>query len=46
QLRLIENNYPITAVKVTCSGNYDLIGVDTPHDAARVEKILNEIINS
>jgi CMP-2-keto-3-deoxyoctulosonic acid synthetase len=36
QLRALENRIPIAVVKV----NYDGVGVDTPEDAARVEKIL------
>ena len=36
QLRALENGIQIAVVKV----NYDSVGVDTPEDAARVEKIL------
>ena len=36
QLRALENGIAIAVVKV----NYDSVGVDTPEDVARVEKIL------
>lgn len=36
QLRALENGIPIAVVKV----DYDSVGVDTPEDAAKVEKIL------
>src|SRR5205807_8061021 len=36
QLRALENGIQIAVVKV----DYDSVGVDTPEDAARVEKIL------
>jgi len=37
QLRALENGIPIAVVKV----DYDSVGVDTPEDVARVEKILS-----
>jgi len=37
QLRALENGIPIAVVQV----DYDSVGVDTPEDVARVEKILN-----
>lgn len=39
QLRALENDIPIAVAKV----NYESIGVDTPEDAQRVEKILKSI---
>jgi 3-deoxy-manno-octulosonate cytidylyltransferase (CMP-KDO synthetase) len=36
QLRALENGIQIAVVRVT----YDSVGVDTPEDAARVEKLL------
>jgi 3-deoxy-manno-octulosonate cytidylyltransferase (CMP-KDO synthetase) len=38
QLRALENGIQIAVEKV----NYDSIGVDTPEDARRVEKILEK----
>jgi 3-deoxy-manno-octulosonate cytidylyltransferase (CMP-KDO synthetase) len=40
QLRALENGIQIAVVKV----DYDSVGVDMPEDAARVEKILQELI--
>jgi 3-deoxy-manno-octulosonate cytidylyltransferase (CMP-KDO synthetase) len=37
QLRALENGIPIAVVQV----NYDSVGVDTPEDVAKVEKLLN-----
>ncbi len=39
QLRLLENGYKIRVVET----EHDSIGVDTPEDAARVEKLLQEV---
>jgi 3-deoxy-manno-octulosonate cytidylyltransferase (CMP-KDO synthetase) len=36
QLRALENGIPITVVQV----DYDSVGVDTPEDVGRVEKLL------
>ena len=38
QLRALENGIPIAVVRV----NYDGVGVDTPEDVARVEKLLKQ----
>lgn len=38
QLRALENGIPIAVVKV----DYDSVGVDTPEDVAKVEKILKQ----